>query len=259
MRIVMIGAGNLAIHLSKALQDAGNDLIQVFSRSEKSAAWLAGVLKTDYTTAIHNVRPNAELYIIAITDDAIPEIVSCLPFTERLVVHTAGSIPRDVFAGKMRNYGIFYPLQSFSKACPVDFAGIPVFLEANTPENLQTLQSLAEQISSNVSELSSEKRLLLHLAAVFGSNFANSLYEIAAQITEKAGLTFDVLSPLLSETLRKATNAHHPASVQTGPAKRNDRRVLQEHIDLLTAHPEWRQLYVQMSECIRQQHEQAKP
>jgi predicted short-subunit dehydrogenase-like oxidoreductase (DUF2520 family) len=249
----MIGAGNLATHLSKALQDAGNDVCQIVSRTEKSAVELAEKRKSVYSTSIEGIVRDADLYVIAVSDDAIAEVVSRLPFTEALVVHTAGSVTMDVFAAKMHNYGVIYPLQSFSKNHPVNFSEIPIFLEANTSENLTTLHLIASQLSSKVSELSSEKRLVLHLAAVFGSNFVNSLYEIAAQITEKTGLEFDVLTPLLGETLRKAVASGHPAQVQTGPAKRNNQEVMQKHIELLHSHPEWRQLYSQLSDAIRRQ------
>jgi predicted short-subunit dehydrogenase-like oxidoreductase (DUF2520 family) len=256
----MIGAGNLATHLSKALQDAGNDVCQIFSRTEKSAMRLAKNLKTVYTTAFDRIVRDADLYIVAVSDDAIAEVISGLPFTESLVVHTAGSIQMNVFAEKMRNYGVIYPLQSFSKDYPVNFSEIPVFLEANTPENLTTLRSAVGQLPAKVYELTSEKRLELHLAAVFGANFVNSLYAVAAQIVQDAGLPFDVLAPLLQKTVDKAVESGHPAQVQTGPAARNNQRVMQKHIEMLHTHPEWRQVYRQLSKCIqKQQNEQMKP
>lgn len=247
----MIGAGNVAVHLSRAIQDKGNPVVQVYSRSETSAASLAGMLGAGYTTSLQELRRDAQLYIIALSDDAIPEILPALPLTEQLTVHTAGSIPMSIFEGKMHNYGVLYPLQSFSKKHPVDLSNIPVFLEANTPANLKTLQSIAGTIFSGVYELTSEKRLLLHVAAVFASNFTNSLYDIAAQLSEKAGLNFDLLKPLVMETARKAVASGSPAQVQTGPAKRNDRNVLHKHAELLAAWPQWKQLYLQLSENIK--------
>jgi predicted short-subunit dehydrogenase-like oxidoreductase (DUF2520 family) len=196
---------------------------------------------------------DADLYIVAISDDAIAKAVSKLPFTESLVVHTAGSISINVFADKMHNYGVLYPLQSFSKDCHVNFSEIPLFLEANTAENLTTLRSIATSLSAKVYELTSEKRLSLHLAAVFGANFANSLYAVAAQIVQEAGLPFDVLAPLLQQTVDKAIASGHPAQVQTGPAARNNQQVMQKHLEMLHTHPDWRQLYRQLSDCIQNQ------
>ncbi|MDR1864892.1 MAG: DUF2520 domain-containing protein [Bacteroidales bacterium] len=253
MKVVMIGAGNLAVHLSEALNEAGWDIVQVYSRSERSAKELAGRLGAEYTVALSDISQEATLYVLSVSDDAICEVLSGVSLPDRLIVHTAGSVPMEVFAGKFQNYGVLYPMQSFSKDCPVNFREIPVFLEANSPENLQTLQSLAGKISSKVYPLSSDKRIFLHLAGIFGSNFVNSLYVVAAQILHEAGLGFEVLSPLLLETARKAVASGCPGKVQTGPARRNDQQVLQRHIGLLAAYPEWQKLYVQMSDCIRKQ------
>jgi predicted short-subunit dehydrogenase-like oxidoreductase (DUF2520 family) len=253
MQTVMIGAGNVAVHLSKAFREKGIPVVQIYSRSETSAAALAGMLDTDYTTSVKELRRDAELYIMAVSDDAVPEILSTLPLTEPLIVHTAGSVPMNVFEGKMRNYGVLYPLQSFSRQHAVDLSEVPVFLEANTPANLKTLQSLAGKIFSKIYQATSDHRLLLHVAAVFASNFTNSLYEVAAQLLQKTGLDFDVLCPLVTETARKAVASGHPAHVQTGPAKRNDQNVLRRHMELLAAYPQWQQLYLQLSENIKKQ------
>jgi predicted short-subunit dehydrogenase-like oxidoreductase (DUF2520 family) len=186
-----------------------------------------------------------------VSDDAIAEVAAGLPLKDQLVVHTAGSVPMEVFAGKARNYGVMYPLQSFSKDYPPNFREIPVFLEANSPDSLQTLQSVAGKISDATYSLSSDQRLLLHLAAVFGSNFVNSLYALAGGILREAGLDFHVLSPLVLETARKAVASRRPETVQTGPAVRNDRSVMQRHTEWLSAHPEWLQIYGQMSDYIQ--------
>jgi predicted short-subunit dehydrogenase-like oxidoreductase (DUF2520 family) len=142
-------------------------------------------------------------------------------------------------------------LQTFSRECPLDFNRVPLFLEASSPGNMQRLRNVAEKISHQVCELSSDKRMLLHLAAVFGSNFVNRMYVIADQILHEAGLDFDVLSPLIVETARKAAASSDPSRLQTGPARRNDLHVLQQHTERLAAHLEWQQLYVQLSDSIR--------
>ena len=250
MKIVSIGAGNLASHLSKALQKAGFDIVQVYSRTETSARELAECLQTSYSTSIENIVDNASLFIISVSDDAIESIVEKMPSTEGLVLHTAGSVSIDVFSGKFKNYGILYPLQTFSKFRPVDFSEIPVFLEANTRNNLQTIRTIAEAISSKVYEASSSERMKLHLAAVFGCNFVNYLFHLSSEITKQAGYDFNVLSPLILETVRKALTSENPKKVQTGPAFRNDRKVIQKHIDLLISCPEWQELYAIMSERI---------
>lgn len=246
----MIGAGNLAVHLSKAFQDAGFNITQVYSRSETSAKALAGILQTQFTTSIDALRTDALLYVLSVSDDVIACLVGQLPLTDQLVIHTAGSVPMDTLSGKLQNYGVLYPLQTFSKSRPIDFTGIPVFLEANTSENLQKITEIAKNISEKVYQATTEQRLYLHLSAVFGCNFVNYLYGISSQILQQAGFDFDVLSPLIIETAAKAIASGNPRQVQTGPAIRNDRKVMQKHLDILADHPDWQNIYAQLSEYI---------
>ena len=247
MRIVPIGAGNLSAHLSKALQNAGFDIAQVYNRSETSAKELAGLLYAPYTTDMGSIIDDASLYIISVSDDAIEPLAERLTVTDRLVVHTAGSVPMDVFAGKLKNYGVLYPLQTFSKLRPVNFSDVPVFIEANTQDNLQKLRMIAQKISHRVYDASSEERMQLHLAAVFGCNFVNSLYHLSSQIAEQAGFDFSVLSPLIIETAQKAIASGNPKEVQTGPAARNDLNVIRKHLELLASRPIWKEIYALLS------------
>ena len=253
MKIVFLGAGNLAIHLSKTLKSAGFEIVQVYSRTESSAGSLAGLLKVPYTTDVGDIVTNASLYIISVSDDVVGTLAERLPLTDGLVVHTAGSVPMNIFAGKVTNYGVLYPFQTFSKIRPVNFSRIPVFLEANTPENLQLLRDVAGIISDKVYLATSEERMQLHLAAVFGCNFVNHLYHITAQITRQAGFKFEVLSQLILETAYKAIAFGNPQIVQTGPAVRGDRAVMNKHLEMLAAYPEWQGIYEMLSKSIEEE------
>ena len=243
MKIVTIGAGNLAFHLTKALQAGGFEIAQVYSRTQASASKLAEELNVPYTTDIGCITGDASLFIISVSDCAIRPLVAKLPSLEGLVVHTAGSVPMNVFSGKLRNYGVLYPLQTFSKSHQIDFSEIPVFLEANTHDNMQILRAVAETISQKVYHASSDERIQLHLAAVFGCNFVNHLYHLSAQLAREAGFDFSVLSALLLETVRKALASESPNEVQTGPAARNDRELIRKHLDMLSSQPEWAEIY----------------
>ena len=250
MKIVSIGAGNLAVHLSKALQNADFDVVQVYSRTEASARELANDLKAPYTVDIDSIIGDASLYIVSVSDSAIGTLCENLTRLNGLVVHTAGSVPMKVFADKIKNYGVLYPLQTFSKSRKVSFSDIPVFIEANSDDNLQVLRKVAEAISSRVYNASSAERMQLHLAAVFGCNFVNHLYHLSAQLVRQAGFDFTALSPLILETAHKALASGNPREVQTGPAARNDREVMNKHLELLASHPEWKEIYAMMSENI---------
>ena len=250
MTIVFIGAGNLAAHLSKALQNAGFEIVQLYSRTEASAKELAFSLKVPYTTNIHCVANDASLYIISVIDDAVSSLSENLTSLNGLVVHTSGSLPMEVFSNKFKNFGVLYPLQTFSKTRPVDFQNIPVFLEANTEDSLQQLRQVAGAISHKVSYASSEERMQLHLAAVFGCNFVNHLYHLSAQIARDAGFDFDALTPLILETAHKALVSGNPKEMQTGPAIRNDIKIMQKHLEFLISRPEYKEIYSTLSESI---------
>ena len=253
MKIVSIGAGNLSTHLSKALQNAGFEIIQIYSRTEASAKELAGLLHVPYTTDIGCIAGDASLYMISVHDDAIESLAESLTLSDRLVIHTAGSVPMDIFAGKLKNYGVLYPLQTFSRLSPVNFSEVPIFIEANAQDNLHRLRMVAQAISHNVYDASSAERMKLHLAAVFGCNFVNYFYHLSAQIAQQAGFDFSVLSPLITETAHKALLSGNPKEVQTGPATRNDLGVMRKHLDLLSTHPKWRKMYEILSENIRKE------
>ena len=250
MKIVCIGAGNLSTHLSQALQNAGFEILQVYSRTETSAKTLAGLLQTSYTTDIDCIADDASLYIVSVSDDAIKPLSESLPLTGKLVVHTAGSVPMDIFAGRFENYGVLYPLQTFSKQHHVDFSDIPMFIEANSSDNLHVLRMVAGAVSQKVYQASSSERMQLHLAAVFGCNFVNYLYHISNQIVQKSGFDFSVLSQLILETVRKAIVSGNPECIQTGPAVRGDRAVMRKHMDLLADQPDLQAIYALLSENI---------
>jgi len=250
MKIVFIGAGNLGTHLSKALQNAGFEVAQVYSRTEISAKALAEQLQSTYITDLESATVDASMYIISVKDDAIESVIKNLCSTDGLVIHTSGSVPMDIFAKKFQNYGVLYPLQTFSKQRPIDFSEIPVFLEASTSENLKIIRTVAEAISRKVYEASSTQRMKLHLAAVFGCNFVNHLYHLSEQIAKQAGFDINVLTPLILETAHKAIVSGKPKQMQTGPAVRNDQGIIPKHIDLLESNPDWQEIYAILTKNI---------
>lgn len=247
--IVILGSGNVAWHLAIALKMANLDVKQVFGRNEADLIKFKKEIDCDFTTKYKNIFPDADLYIIALTENAIPEILEKIRFNNRLIVHTAGSAPMYILKPYSENFGVFYPLQTFSKKDTLEYDDIPFCLEANTPENLEKLIGLAKKISNDVRTIDSDQRKILHLAAVFACNFPNYLYIIAEQILKENALDFDILLPLIKRTTTKITKAS-PAEVQTGPATRKDMETINKHIDLLKDKPEFREIYKVISEAI---------
>lgn len=253
MKIVIIGAGNLATHLALALQQSGEQIIQIYSRTEESASILANKLAAPFTNKINKINNESELYIYAVSDSAISDLIDLDIAPDAIHIHTAGSVSINIFNDKKRNYGVLYPLQTFSKNKEINFKDIPVFLEASSPDVLRILQNLACKISDDVQVINSETRLKLHMAAVFACNFVNYLYDVSNDIIIQTGLTFDILKPLIRETADKI-NYLTPYDSQTGPAKRFDRNVIDKHIQMLDNQPELKVLYEKLSQMIFNKH-----
>ena len=221
-KIVLVGAGNVATHLGTALRDAGYAVVQVFSRTGESASALAEKLGCPYTTDISRIVPDAGLYIVSVKDSVLAEVVPPLVRRnpEALFVHTAGSMPMDVWKGEAVRYGVLYPMQTFSKGRAVDFTVVPFFIEGSGEEEVGALRALAEH------------RLL------------------AAH-----GLPFEAMLPLIDETARKVHELP-PAEAQTGPARRYDGNVIGKHLEMLAGEPRLAELYEKISRSI---HEEDKP
>ena len=252
MKIVLIGAGNLATHLGKALHAAGHDMVQVFSRTMQSAETLASLLDAEPLTDMAQVRDDADVYIFSVKDSALEQLVSQLCGGEKKVfLHTAGSMPMSVFRGKALHYGVLYPMQTFSKQREVDFCIIPCFIEANDEVALKQIESLAGQISHRVYQLSSEDRKYLHLSAVFACNFANHCYAASQELLQQHGIPFDVMLPLIDETAAKV-HGMTPKEAQTGPAVRYDENVIGKQIQLLENQPYFQKIYDCMSKSIHE-------
>lgn len=247
--VVLIGTGNVAWHLGMALKDNKINILQVLGRTTAPVKKLAKMLKTEYVLDFNKMNINADLYIIAVSDDAIGEVIKKLHLDRQLVVHTAGSIPMSVFKGHLKNFGVFYPLQTFTKNRPIHFDNLPVCIEANDEENMNQLVQLAGRISQKVLMMESEKRAVLHLAAVFACNFTNHMYTIASRILESADIDFSILHPLIIETALKATGMK-PAEAQTGPAVRKNRMLMVEQMKKLEKDPALREIYRILSDHI---------
>jgi len=230
IKVSIIGSGNLAQHLIQAIQSNPSiELVQVVARNPKTVAHLldSNRIISDYTQL-----QEADLYIIAVSDDAIAEVSTALPFENRLVAHTSGTISIDSLDTK-NHRAVFYPLQSFSKDKTVNFKTIPLCIEAENEKDTFTLNLIANAISDAVYDINSEQRKALHVAAVFVNNFVNHLYLIGNEICDANAIPFAILKPLIQETANKIATLS-PKAAQTGPAKRNDISTIAAHQQFLT-------------------------
>lgn len=251
MKIVMIGAGNLATNLGKALQNAGHDIIQVYSHTWEHAQQLATTIGGAATTDAGNITDNGDAYIFALKDSVLTDIIPVVAKGKagKLMIHTAGSMPMNCFEGMALHYGVLYPMQTFSRGREVDFSKIPCFVEGNDEYSTRVIRGIAESISEHVGELSSADRKYLHLAAVWANNFTNHCYEVSAQILQKHGIPFDVLLPIIDETAAKVHDLK-PIDAQTGPAIRFDENIIREQAAMMRGNPLLKDLYERMSVSI---------
>lgn len=249
-RIALIGAGNVAHHVAQALLNNGLNLCQIYSRSIESAIDLSRKTGITYTTNIHALYPDCDIYLFAISDDAIAQLWPQLRCKEEAVfVHTSGSVSMNVFSGCGHECGVLYPLQTFTKKRELDFREIPLLVEGSSEATLNDIKQLAELLSNHVVAIDSEKRRILHLAAVLVNNFTNHLYELAGELLQSSNLDAKLLRPLIYETAHKVMSLS-PREAQTGPAKRGDKQVLNMHRSLLQNDPELLRLYNYFSDSI---------
>lgn len=246
IKATIIGSGNVAQHLIQAFQKSeGIELVQVFSR-EKEA--VSPRVDSSKITNDWNSLSESDIYIIAVSDIAIAEVSSNLPFKNRFVVHTSGSVPLEELDSKNRR-GVFYPLQTFTKNKEVDFSTLPICLESEFDDDYTILENLAEAIKSKHYLISSSQRKSLHVAAVFVNNFTNHLYQIGKEICGEHQLPFEILKPLIAETANKVQTLS-PLDAQTGPAKRHDQNTIQAHLALLTDETQ-KEIYKLLTQSIQ--------
>jgi predicted short-subunit dehydrogenase-like oxidoreductase (DUF2520 family) len=247
--IVVIGAGNVGCHLARKLHEASFNIVQVAGRHEENIKILAQDVEARHTLDPGQVIKGQDLYILALPDEVIEEVLPKLSLIDELIVHTSGSAPMSILAPCSGNYGVLYPLQTFTRHREIDLKKIPVLVEANRIDNEDLLVDLGKRLSEKVMIVDSVRRQYLHIAAVFASNFSNHMYDIARTILEEHGLDFDLLSPLINETAAKAM-ALGPDKAQTGPARRRDVKVMQKHLEMLKDNPAAMEIYRRISDSI---------
>lgn len=250
MDIVIIGSGNTAAILGRKLKAAGHHIVQIFGRNTMAASDLAYELDTESTNYWNVVTQSAELYIIAVSDIAIEEVLKEFQFSRKTIVHTAAAVSKEILKNASPNYGVFYPLQTLkrdSKHLP----DTPIVIDASNEDTFYKLLRLGESISTKVVHGNDEMRLKLHLSAVFCNNFSNHLYRLMEDYCRKENIDFTLLIPLIAETGLRVIEMP-PSKAQTGPAIRNDLTTIENHKALLQQHPHLKAFYEMFTESIRQ-------
>lgn len=245
MQIVIIGSGNVAYHLAKAFTQKKIPIAQIFSRNEEDLKKISQELQIPYSK---DQLKDADLYIVCVSDHSIEEVSKIITKKNCLVAHTSGSLPKEILSGNYRKSS-FYPLQTFSKSKELNYSNIPFFIETENEEDQKLLFDLASKISENVMESTHEKRKYIHLTAVFACNFVNHLFARAKEISDAQEIPFDYFLPLIDETVQKIHEIE-PKLAQTGPALRNDEKILKMHENLITCNEDLK-IYQTMNDSIK--------
>jgi predicted short-subunit dehydrogenase-like oxidoreductase (DUF2520 family) len=249
MEIIIIGTGNTATVLGRKLKAAGHTIVQVYGRNAAAASELAYELESESTNYWSVVNRDAEIYILAVSDIAIEEMVKELRLPERTIVHTAASVSKNILKNSTSHFGVFYPLQSLKKESR-HIPEIPIIIDASDEETLYVLENLASSITTTVAEADDTQRLKLHLAAVFCNNFVNHIYALMENYCLKENLDFSLLIPLIQETTLRLTTIS-PSLGQTGPAIRADETTIDKHLSLLAPHQHLKELYQMLTKSIQ--------
>ncbi len=252
MKLVFIGAGNVATHMALQFFQKDCKILQVYSRTIESAKILGDKVDAEITNNLNSIRNDADYYIFSIKDSILGQVVDCMPHQKGVWIHTAGSMSLTIFENKVKDYGVIYPLQTFSKEKEIKWENIPLFIEESSSQIKTTISKLASVLSNRIYHLTTEQRKYVHLSGVYANNFVNQMYELANETIQKANFPFDVLIPLIEETCNKI-HSLSPLEAQTGPAVRFDKNVMAKHIELLDTQAD-KQLYELISESIYKSH-----
>jgi predicted short-subunit dehydrogenase-like oxidoreductase (DUF2520 family) len=248
MRISIIGAGNVATQLALAFKQARHQIVQIANRTTEHGQELAGVVGADFTSDLSQLA-DADVYIMAVKDDVIEEVAAQLQLNGKLLAHTSGTKSRSLLQKASYNFGIFYPLQTMTKTAKVDFKQVPILVEGVNEHAENELKRLAKTISQNVHTVDEEQRQWIHVAAVFANNFTNHIYGISEALLQSHQLPFDILKPLIMQSVQNIM-VQSPSQLQTGPAARNDIKVIDKHLQLLSDQPRLEKMYRILTDSI---------
>lgn len=249
MNVVIIGTGNVATVLCKLIQSKKHKLVEIVGRNQNDAFALANYCNAKANTNFEKITPNADIYIVAVSDSAIEEVLMKMDFSNKLIIHTAGSVSINLLQKYAESYGVLWPLQTLRREMGY-IPAIPMIIDANNDQAYSMLLSFAKSISDTVFRANDAKRVKLHLSAVLVSNFTNHLYSLADEYCHNELLEFQLLIPLIEETSNRIKH-HVPNKVQTGPAIRKDELTINTHLSLLKNYPSLHKIYSILTESIK--------
>ncbi len=249
MQVTIIGSGNVATVMGKILVEKGYKVNKVYSRKHEHASELAAELRGEAITDLSLIGNDADIYLLAVTDDALAEVASKISVKDKLVIHTAGSVSKEVLKNSSTNYGVLWPMKMIRRSMQT-LIPVTMVVDGNTEAVTRELHQLASAFSPVITTADDPLRLKMHMLAAITSNFSNHLYQLAAEYCEAEQIDFSFFYPSIEETAQRIRSTH-PKLLQAGPAFRGDRQTIEKHLALLAPYPQVKKLYEALTESIR--------
>jgi predicted short-subunit dehydrogenase-like oxidoreductase (DUF2520 family) len=250
MQATIIGSGNVGTVLGRVLKAKGYTIRQVYSRTAEHARLLADELGAVAVFTPGSIDKEADIYLLTITDNAVASVAAQISVGDKLVVHTAGSISKEILKDSSSSYGVLWPMKMIRTTMP-ELGAVNMVIDGNSTAVVQQIQQLARQFSDHITVADDSKRVKMHLVAAVVSNFTNHLYHLSADYCLQEQIDFALFYPIIEETARQVQDAH-PREVQAGPAYRKDTRTIDAHIQLLLQYPALKELYEKLTNSILQ-------
>ena len=257
MKFTLIGSGNVASYLAQKLNKSPHTVSQVFSRNKKTGKALAKSISCKFVSDINLLNKEFDVYIIAVNDDEIVNIAKQIKLNNKLVIHTSGATHLKVLSNCSSNFGVVYPLISISNSEKDVPDNYPVCVDANNIYSLKKCKQIAKFLSNNIKEIHSDSRATLHLSAVLVNNFGNHLFVESDELLFKNKLSLNLLESIITQTADRIKK-NKPQNLQTGPAVRNDKKVMKKHIEIIGKNKLLAGLYKSFSKSIFEKNKSTK-
>ncbi len=245
----MIGAGNVAHVLGRTLKKEGHTIVSVWNRDPAKAVLLARELSAKAVEHPEQLPDDADLYILSVSDHAIPELLPKLSIRNGILIHNAGTVGIGILAQSAKRYGVLWPMKML-RSSMATLGDCTMVVDGSDEATRQVLLELARQLVGQVTIADDATRQKMHLIAAIGSNFTNHMYHLAADYSKEAGIDFSLFYPLIESAAVQIQTAY-PGDVQAGPAFRGDEGTLERHRALLRDDEGLLHLYDEVTASIR--------